>query len=88
MQVFPYSVHYIFFEQYLDIEMTALINIAIALGLPSNSFYYHFACGDYIYYMYLVIRVEAVKPKKKKEIYAYTISTHCAHIIGINQICT
>lgn len=32
MQVFPYSVHYIFFEQYLDIEMTALINIAIALG--------------------------------------------------------
>lgn len=44
--------------------MTALINIAIALGLPSNSFYYHFACGDYI--IYLVIRVEAVKPKKKK----------------------
>lgn len=63
MDVFPYSVHYIFFEQYLDIEMTALINIAIALGLPSNSFYYHFACGDYI--ICLVIRVEAVKPKKK-----------------------
>ncbi|XP_020240541.1 NPC intracellular cholesterol transporter 1 isoform X2 [Cajanus cajan] len=32
MDIFPYSVFYIFFEQYLDIWMLALINIAIALG--------------------------------------------------------
>lgn len=32
IHVFPYSVFYIFFEQYLDIWGTALINIAIALG--------------------------------------------------------
>ncbi|XP_022762939.1 Niemann-Pick C1 protein isoform X4 [Durio zibethinus] len=32
MQVFPYSVFYIFFEQYLDIWGIALMNIAIALG--------------------------------------------------------
>ncbi|ONH92490.1 hypothetical protein PRUPE_8G178600 [Prunus persica] len=32
MDIFPYSVFYIFFEQYLDIWRTALINIAIALG--------------------------------------------------------
>ncbi|CAI9112476.1 OLC1v1012932C1 [Oldenlandia corymbosa var. corymbosa] len=32
MDVFPYSVFYIFFEQYLDIWTTAVINIAIALG--------------------------------------------------------
>ncbi|KAM7479507.1 hypothetical protein LguiA_027720 [Lonicera macranthoides] len=32
IEVFPYSVFYIFFEQYLDIWRTALINIAIALG--------------------------------------------------------
>ncbi|KAI5432551.1 hypothetical protein KIW84_020023 [Lathyrus oleraceus] len=32
MDVFPYSVFYIFFEQYLDVWKIALINIAIALG--------------------------------------------------------
>ncbi|XVE67310.1 hypothetical protein DITRI_Ditri08aG0150500 [Diplodiscus trichospermus] len=32
MQIFPYSVFYIFFEQYLDIWGIALMNIAIALG--------------------------------------------------------
>ncbi|XP_044489407.1 NPC intracellular cholesterol transporter 1 [Mangifera indica] len=32
MEIFPYSVFYIFFEQYLDIWRLALINIAIALG--------------------------------------------------------
>ncbi|KAJ0969094.1 hypothetical protein J5N97_021971 [Dioscorea zingiberensis] len=32
IQVFPYSVFYIFFEQYLHIWRTALINIAIGLG--------------------------------------------------------
>lgn len=32
MNIFPYSVFYIFFEQYLDIWKIALINIAIALG--------------------------------------------------------
>lgn len=32
MDIFPYSVFYIFFEQYLDIWTTALVNIAIALG--------------------------------------------------------
>ncbi|CAN6688278.1 unnamed protein product [Malus baccata var. baccata] len=32
MDIFPYSVFYIFFEQYLDIWRVALINIAIALG--------------------------------------------------------
>ncbi|XP_061344098.1 uncharacterized protein LOC133290061 [Gastrolobium bilobum] len=32
MEIFPYSVFYIFFEQYLDIWKVALINIAIALG--------------------------------------------------------
>ncbi|CAL9782679.1 unnamed protein product [Musa acuminata subsp. burmannicoides] len=32
MEIFPYSVFYIFFEQYLDIWRTALINISIGLG--------------------------------------------------------
>ncbi|KAL6963597.1 NPC intracellular cholesterol transporter 1 [Sarracenia purpurea var. burkii] len=32
IHIFPYSVFYIFFEQYLDIWRTAVINIAIALG--------------------------------------------------------
>ncbi|KAK8916264.1 hypothetical protein KSP39_PZI022767 [Platanthera zijinensis] len=32
LQVFPYSVYYIFFEQYITIWKTALINIAIGLG--------------------------------------------------------
>ncbi|XP_004491642.1 uncharacterized protein [Cicer arietinum] len=32
MDIFPYSVFYIFFEQYLDVWNIALINIAIALG--------------------------------------------------------
>ncbi|CAN6463965.1 unnamed protein product [Victoria cruziana] len=32
IEVFPYSVFYIFFEQYLSIWKTALINICIALG--------------------------------------------------------
>ncbi|XP_056169603.1 uncharacterized protein LOC115672607 isoform X4 [Syzygium oleosum] len=32
MDIFPYSVFYIFFEQYLDIWRVALMNIAIALG--------------------------------------------------------
>ncbi|XP_059647380.1 uncharacterized protein LOC132293774 isoform X2 [Cornus florida] len=32
IHIFPYSVFYIFFEQYLDIWETALINIVIALG--------------------------------------------------------
>ncbi|KAA8535924.1 hypothetical protein F0562_028402 [Nyssa sinensis] len=32
IHIFPYSVFYIFFEQYLDIWRTALISIAIALG--------------------------------------------------------
>ncbi|KAM7253416.1 hypothetical protein ACFE04_026034 [Oxalis oulophora] len=32
IEVFPYSVFYIFFEQYLDIWRTALINLAIAIG--------------------------------------------------------
>ncbi|XP_064946929.1 uncharacterized protein LOC135597631 isoform X4 [Musa acuminata AAA Group] len=33
MEIFPYSVFYIFFEQYLDIWRTALINISIGLDL-------------------------------------------------------
>ncbi|XP_012067168.1 NPC intracellular cholesterol transporter 1 isoform X2 [Jatropha curcas] len=33
INIFPYSVFYIFFEQYLDIWRIALINIAIALGV-------------------------------------------------------
>ncbi|OMO54599.1 niemann-Pick C1 protein-like protein [Corchorus olitorius] len=33
MEIFPYSVFYMFFEQYLDIWKTALINLAIAIGL-------------------------------------------------------
>ncbi|XP_019173720.1 PREDICTED: Niemann-Pick C1 protein [Ipomoea nil] len=32
MEVFPYAVFYMFFEQYLDIWRTALINLAIAIG--------------------------------------------------------
>ncbi|XP_019702346.1 uncharacterized protein [Elaeis guineensis] len=32
MQIFPYSVFYVFFEQYLDIWKTALIDISIGLG--------------------------------------------------------
>ncbi|VFQ72905.1 unnamed protein product [Cuscuta campestris] len=32
MEVFPYSVFYIFFEQYLDIWRTALVDLAIAIG--------------------------------------------------------
>ncbi|XP_057726281.1 uncharacterized protein LOC130941723 isoform X1 [Arachis stenosperma] len=32
MDIFPYSVFYIFFEQYLDIWKIALINLAVALG--------------------------------------------------------
>ncbi|XVE56281.1 hypothetical protein DITRI_Ditri03aG0226000 [Diplodiscus trichospermus] len=32
MEIFPYSVFYMFFEQYLDIWKTALINLAIAIG--------------------------------------------------------
>ncbi|KAM4122351.1 hypothetical protein ACB094_01G077000 [Castanea mollissima] len=32
IEVFPYSVFYMFFEQYLDIWRTALINLAIAIG--------------------------------------------------------
>uniref|UniRef100_A0A0D6QVW6 SSD domain-containing protein n=1 Tax=Araucaria cunninghamii TaxID=56994 RepID=A0A0D6QVW6_ARACU len=32
ISVFPYSVFYIFFEQYLDIWRTTLINLALALG--------------------------------------------------------
>ncbi|KAL4186468.1 hypothetical protein AMTRI_Chr09g34040 [Amborella trichopoda] len=32
IEIFPYSVFYIFFEQYLDIWRTALINLALALG--------------------------------------------------------
>lgn len=32
MEVYPYSVFYMFFEQYLDIWKTALINLAIAIG--------------------------------------------------------
>ncbi|KAE8057400.1 hypothetical protein FH972_014096 [Carpinus fangiana] len=32
IEIFPYSVFYMFFEQYLDIWRTALINLAIAIG--------------------------------------------------------
>ncbi|KAJ4702289.1 Niemann-Pick C1 protein-like [Melia azedarach] len=32
MEIFPYSVFYMFFEQYLNIWRTALINLAIAIG--------------------------------------------------------
>ncbi|XP_022747647.1 Niemann-Pick C1 protein-like isoform X2 [Durio zibethinus] len=32
MEIFPYSVFYMFFEQYLDIWRTALINLTIAIG--------------------------------------------------------
>lgn len=32
IEIFPYSVFYMFFEQYLDIWRTALINLAIAVG--------------------------------------------------------
>ena len=37
IQIFPYSVFYIFFEQYLDIWRLAVINIAIALGRYSET---------------------------------------------------
>ncbi|KAF9686608.1 hypothetical protein SADUNF_Sadunf02G0006900 [Salix dunnii] len=54
MEIFPYSVFYMFFEQYLDIWRTALINLAIAIGqsgiycllghhLQFMEFCYHFA---------------------------------------------
>uniref|UniRef100_A0A6N2K2H0 SSD domain-containing protein n=1 Tax=Salix viminalis TaxID=40686 RepID=A0A6N2K2H0_SALVM len=54
MEIFPYSVFYMFFEQYLDIWRTALINLAIAIGqsgiccllghhLQFVEFCYHFA---------------------------------------------
>lgn len=33
IEIFPYSVFYIFFEQYLNIWTVALTNLAIALGL-------------------------------------------------------
>ncbi|KAL8135782.1 hypothetical protein AgCh_010405 [Apium graveolens] len=33
IELFPYSVFYMFFEQYLDIWKTALINLAIAIGI-------------------------------------------------------
>lgn len=39
MDIFPYSVFYIFFEQYLDIWRVALINVAIALGIPLMEIY-------------------------------------------------
>ena len=42
MQIFPYSVFYIFFEQYLDIWGIALMNIAIALGRFSCMLYWLF----------------------------------------------
>lgn len=32
MEIFPYSVFYMFFEQYLDIWKSAVINLAIAIG--------------------------------------------------------
>lgn len=32
IEIFPYSVFYMFFEQYLDIWKTALINLSIAIG--------------------------------------------------------
>lgn len=32
IEVFPYAVFYMFFEQYLNIWKTALINLAIAIG--------------------------------------------------------
>lgn len=32
IEIFPYSVFYMFFEQYLNIWRTALINLAIAIG--------------------------------------------------------
>ncbi|XVE94413.1 hypothetical protein REPUB_Repub02eG0006300 [Reevesia pubescens] len=32
MEIFPYSKFYMFFEQYLDIWRTALVNLAIAIG--------------------------------------------------------
>ncbi|OIW14788.1 hypothetical protein TanjilG_05409 [Lupinus angustifolius] len=32
IEIFPYSVFYIFFEQYLNIWKTALVNLAIAIG--------------------------------------------------------
>ncbi|WVZ19048.1 hypothetical protein V8G54_006370 [Vigna mungo] len=32
IEIFPYSVFYMFFEQYLHIWKTALINLAIAIG--------------------------------------------------------
>ncbi|PQQ12643.1 Niemann-Pick C1 protein-like [Prunus yedoensis var. nudiflora] len=32
IEIFPYSVFYMFFEQYLDIWRTALINLSIAIG--------------------------------------------------------
>jgi Niemann-Pick C1 protein len=32
MEIYPYSVFYMFFEQYLDIWKTALINLSIAIG--------------------------------------------------------
>lgn len=33
IDIFPYSVFYIFFEQYLNIWTVALSNLAIAIGL-------------------------------------------------------
>lgn len=32
IEIFPYSVFYMFFEQYLNIWKTALVNLAIAIG--------------------------------------------------------
>ncbi|KAG5120468.1 hypothetical protein JHK84_038808 [Glycine max] len=58
MDIFPYSVFYIFFEQYLDIWKLALINISIALGwcyfcclsdhhIQCVEFSNHITCSDH-----------------------------------------
>jgi Niemann-Pick C1 protein len=41
IEVFPYSVFYIFFEQYLDIWNTTIVSLSLALGkLMAYSFLY------------------------------------------------
>ncbi|KAG6508389.1 hypothetical protein ZIOFF_033763 [Zingiber officinale] len=47
MEIFPYSVFYIFFEQYLDIWKTALINISIGLASCAIGFNYLILNSDH-----------------------------------------
>lgn len=42
IEIFPYSVFYPYFEQYLDIWKTALISLSVAVGKPCKIIYMQF----------------------------------------------